>query len=329
MCAVAHSLAEQVQYYGVSSFDEARTLRADGIMHPILVLGTILPHEFESAIEHHVTLTVSDVAYARALNYVASRLGRQCSIHIKVDTGMGRWGFAYKTAFNDILTVASLSHIHAEGMFTHFPVSDKKRFDYTDRQVELFKELVDALGERNVTFRFLHAANSGGILHFKDSHFNLVRPGIMIYGYYPSPGLRDGLSLEQPLTVKSRVALIKEVASRRGIGYGRMFITPKKTRICVVPIGYSHGYPYALSRRVSVLIHGVRYPIAGNVCMDYIMVDLGDNRTIKAGDEVVLLGTSGTEYISANELAAKAKTIAYEIISNLSAHIPRVYINEG
>jgi alanine racemase len=327
MLEVAHALSDQVSYFGVSTFAEGERLRKEGILVPTLILGALLPYEYEEAVRHDLTLSVSDPHYVRSLNAEAARQGKKVKIHFKIDTGMGRWGFQYPGAYKEILELAQLEHVNPEGIFTHFPVADNKKFDYTERQVELFKTLIDELALKGIVFPFVHAANSAGIINFPRSHFNLVRPGISLYGYYPCDSMKDSIGLQYALSVKSKVCLIKEFSEKRGIGYGRSYITPARTRIAVVPIGYSHGYPYALSRKTSVLIHGKRYPIAGNVCMDYIMVDLGIDAHIACGDEVVIIGESGEESMTARELAHKSGTISYEIITRLNAQIPRIYIS--
>lgn len=326
MIEVAHALSTIVNYFGVSSFAEAEALRLEGILVPTLVLGSILPYEYEKAIEHDLTLTVSDSRYAIELNEAAASQGKKVKIHFKIDTGMGRWGFRYPDAFQEIRELIELPHLDAEGVFTHFPVADNKNSDYTYRQLELFKALLDECAKLGISFPYVHAANSAGIINFPESHFNLVRPGITMYGYCPQPALCKEFDPQYALSLKSRVCLIKDFAPKRGVSYGRSYVTSSRTRIAVVPIGYSHGYPYALSKKASVLINGRRFPIAGSVCMDYIMVDIGTDLDVAIGDEVILLGRSGDEEITAYELAQKSGTIPYEIITNLSLNVPRVYI---
>ena len=328
MLEVAHALAEDVNYFGVSSFTEGDKLRKGGILSPILILSSILPYEMGVAIEEDHTLTISEIGYARAVNVHGEGKRKNVKVHIKVDTGMGRWGLPYRDAFAQIKEICRFPFLNVEGIFTHFTVADNEHLDYTDRQIELFKALRDELAAAKITFKYVHAANSAGIINFRESHFNLVRPGIMIYGYYPQEYLHKKLDLEQALSLKGRISLIKEFGPRRGVSYGRKFVTTQHTKIGIVPIGYSHGYPYALSQKAHVLIKGKRYPVAGSVCMDYSMIDLGEADDIMVGDEAILLGQSGSETINAYELAAEANTIPYEIITSLNTQIPRVYINE-
>jgi len=328
MLEVAHALSDMVNYFGVSTFAEGEQLREEGILVPTLVLGSILPYEYKEAIHHDLTLAVSDSRYALELNDAACAQNKKVKVHFKVDTGMGRWGFRYPESFQEIRELVELPYLNVEGIFTHFPVADNRQTDYTERQIELFKALLDECQKIGISFPYIHAANSAGIINYPESHFNLVRPGITMYGYCPCEKMTCDIDLKYALSLKSRVCLIKEMPRKRGVSYGRSYITPEPTHIAVVPIGYSHGYHYALSRKTNVLINGKQYPIAGNVCMDYIMVDIGDDDTIAIGDEVVILGRSGTKEITAYELAKKSGTISYEVITNLSAHIPRVYINQ-
>lgn len=329
MLRLAHELSESVSYFAVSAFSEANALRNDGILTPILILGTVVPDEMEAAVEKDCTFTISDYEYLKRLQGIATGLGKEVKVHFKIDTGMGRWGLPYCEAFQIIRQAASLPHVVAEGLFTHFSVADVCRSDYTDRQIELFKAMRDELANVGIVFPLVHAANSAGLVHFQEAHFNLVRPGIALYGYCPRPAMQKRCSVTPVLSLKSRIALIKRIASQRGISYGRKFVTPSETVIGVVPVGYSHGYPYALSHKAEVLIAGVRYPIVGSVCMDYCMVDLGAGANVVVGDEVVLLGQSGNEAITAYDLANAAGTIPYEILTNLNADIPRVYVHEA
>ncbi len=323
---VADLLSDKVSFFGVATYQEGKALRSQGIDLPILILGPLLPSDFQDAIELDLSLTASDSEYVESINAVAAKLNRKAKLHLKIDTGMGRWGFVYKSAYQEIKNFINSENIIFEGLFTHFPVADDLRSDYTERQLELFQLLIDELDKKNISFKYIHSANSAGVLNYEESHFNLVRPGLMLYGYLPDKQVHDDIVLAPTLSLKSRVSLIKKFAAARGVSYGRNYITPSQTRIAVVPVGYSHGYPYALSAKADVLINGKRFPIAGNVCMDYLMVDLHQDETINIGDEVVLLGSSGAELISAQELADKAGTISYEILTGLNCCIPREYV---
>ena len=324
METVAKMLAGVVDFFGVSCFCEANRLRSSGILSPILILGCLLKEDMVKAAEEDISVTVSDYNYAKILSDIGEESGIKIKAHVKIDTGMGRWGLSYCNAYEDIQKMFKLEGLNVEGIFTHFSVADDVAFDYTFRQIELFNALLDELLKKNISFEYVHSANSAGLINFPESHFNMVRPGIMLYGYAPNSLMRNKIELKPALCLKSRISLIKKFHANRGISYGRKFITDKKTKIGVIPIGYSHGYSYAFGQKAHVLINGKRYSIVGSVCMDYCMVDLGDD-DICVGDEVVLLGASGKDVVSAYELASLAGTIPYEIITNLNARIPRVF----
>ena len=326
MLGIANVLNDKVDYFGVSSLAEARELRKYKILKPILLLGPLLKDEYSEAMKLELTFTVSAMHYLYELDYIAKKLNIKAKVHLKIDTGMGRWGFVYKDAYSQIRDIKKLQNIEAEGLFTHFPVADNIDFDYTERQIELFSLLIDELKKEGIEFKYLHAANSAGIVNFNDSHLNMVRPGIMLYGYLPNRAMQNKIDLKPAIMLKARISLIKIFSASRGVSYGRKYLTKNATRIAVVPIGYGEGYPYALAGKAEVLINGKRYPVAGSISMDYIMIDLNDDTSIQVGDEVVLLGESGKDEITAHELADKANTICYEILTGLNNNIPRVYM---
>lgn len=329
MCKVARMLSSKVDFFGVSCFAEADELRSAGILSPLLILGSVLPEDMPPAAHEDISFSVSGYDYAYKLHELGLRSGMPVKVHVKVDTGMGRWGVPYTEAYEVVKRMRKLDGLSLEGMFTHFSVADDPRIDYTERQIELFSLLVDELHTAGIDFEYVHAANSAAILNYPRSHYSMVRPGIVLYGYSPLPADEDELGLKPCLSLRSRVALIKEFPANRGVSYGRKFVTPARTRIAVVPVGYSHGYLHSLSGKARVLINGKSYPVAGNICMDYCMVDLGTDCAVKVGDNVTLLGEDAQEKITAHELASLAGTIPYEIITNLSNRIPRVYSEEG
>jgi len=194
-------------------------------------------------------------------------------------------------------------------------------------QFERFNQLIDRLTENKVEIPLKHAANSGAVLDMKGSYFDMVRPGIMLYGYYPSQETSKSIPLKPTMTLKSRVIQKKKIKKGTSVGYGRSFITEKDTVIVSIPIGYAHGYRRALSKKGEVLIRGKRYPVVGTVCMDWIMVDVEDDSIVNEDDEVILFGRQGNEYIDLLELCEKLNTIPYEILSQISVNVPRIYIN--
>ncbi|MDP2043740.1 MAG: alanine racemase, partial [Candidatus Omnitrophota bacterium] len=267
--------------------------------------------------------TVCDEGFALALNRKASARNKPIRLHIKVDTGMGRIGVSHDHAFRLAEKIHKLKFIIIDGIFTHFPFADLNR-KFTVFQINLFNKLVSDLKKRGIVIPLVHAANSIGLIDYKDSHFTMVRPGLVIYGLYPKQ--RMDINLKPVLSLKTRVIFIKKVPAGYGISYGHTYITKRPTRIATLPIGYGDGYPRNLSNLAWLLIGGKRKRISGRICMDQIMVDVGSQK-LKIGDEVVLIGAQGKEKITAEELARLAKTIPYEIVCGLGSRIPRIYIN--
>ena len=321
---VAKRLAKLgVDYLAVSGIDEAVILRKNRIKLPILIMGNILSRDIDAVIEHRLTQTISDYQLAYALNQKAKAKDRVVAVHIKVDTGMGRLGILYREAKEFVKSLRHFHNLKIEGLFTHFPSADCDP-EFTNYQIDIFNQLIRELSESGLRIPLLHAANSMGIIKYPNSYFSLVRPGLMLYGLYPKQGL--GIRLKPVLSLKSRVVYLKRMHPGQGISYGRSYITKKQTTIAILPIGYSNGYPRNLSNRSDVLIKGRRFRITGAVCMDQIIVDVGDSK-IKIGDEVVLIGRQGKLDISAEELASICQTIPYEIVCGINSKVARLYIN--
>ncbi|MFH1457992.1 MAG: alanine racemase [Candidatus Omnitrophota bacterium] len=311
-----------VDYLGVASIDEGILLRKAGIRIPVLIMGLILKEDIAPLFKYRLTATVCDEELARALNNRAHLYGKPLDVHIKVDTGMGRIGVLPEEALGLIRKIRRLEFLHIEGIFTHFTLADKDR-DFTGYQIVLFRRLLDELKKEGIRIPLAHAANSMGAIGFKQSHFNMVRPGLVIYGLYPKEGLK--IKLKPVLTLKTKVIFKKRLPRGWGISYGRTYITKSKTGIVTLPIGYGDGYPRLLSNKAPVLIGGRRFKVCGRICMDQMMAGVGDLR-VKIGDEVVLIGSQGKKRITAEELARLSRTIPYEIVCGLGSRIPRVYI---
>jgi alanine racemase len=315
-------VSQGADYLGVASIDEGIILRQAGITLPILIMGLILKKDIEPVFSYRLTTTVCDLELAMALNKMAKRQARPIDVHIKVDTGMGRIGVLYQVAEKLIKKINNMELINIEGIFTHFPLADKNR-EFTLHQINLFECLVDKLNKDGIRIPLVHAANSLGVVGYKSSHFNMVRPGLIIYGLYPAQNLK--IKLKPVLSLKTKVIFVKKLPMGHGISYGHDYITSKESRIATLPIGYGDGYPRNLSGKAPVLIGGKRFKINGRICMDQVMVDVG-NFSVKIGDEVVLIGSQGKNKISAEELARLSGTIPYEIVCGLGSRIPRVYI---
>lgn len=311
-----------VDYLGVASIDEGIALRKEKIEVPVLILGAILKKDIAPLVKYNLCTTVCTQELALALNNLAKLKAKAINIHLKIDTGMGRLGILYKDALPFIRKVSSFKFLRIEGIFTHLACADTDRA-LTLRQIHLFGKLVSGLKREGISIPLAHAANSMGVIAYKESHFNMVRPGLAIYGLYPKGHLK--IKLKPVLSLKSRIVFLKRVPPGFGISYGHEYITKKNTTILTLPIGYGDGYPRNLTNLAAVLIRGRRFKISGRICMDQIMVDVGDS-PVEIGEEVVLIGRQGKSQVSTEELARLSNTIPYEIVCGLGSRIPRVYV---
>ncbi|MFA7254491.1 MAG: alanine racemase [Candidatus Omnitrophota bacterium] len=321
---IAGALAGKVTYFGVATLREALDLKEHHPQTPVFLFGHLFSHELSAALLGGITLSVSSFEKAREISDLSEDLGRKTSVHVKIDTGMGRMGIPVREAASSIEEMTRLKGLMLDGIYMHFPTAEKDD-SFRDTQVRKFGILLQVLEEKNIVFRFRHATNSAATLTLKTPFFNMIRPGLSLYGIYPDPGLKDTAHLEPVLSLKSRITLVKKVRAGESVGYGREFVAKKDTTIAILPLGYSHGYPYAAWKKASVLFHGKRYPLAGKVSMDYIAVNLGTTEA-KEGDTVTLLGEDQNERITAEEIAAWAGTIPYEIVTRLNPHLPRIVI---
>jgi len=320
---VARNLAANgVDFFGVGSIEEAIELREDGFSGAIIILSSVLEKFYDFFLNYNLIPTIVDLGFARNLNRGARARGRPVPVHVKIDTGMGRLGLCYSDAYKFIKELSRFSHLIVNGIYTHFPVADSDP-EFTNRQIEAFNTFVSRLKNEGIEARFLHCANSIGIMRYPQAHFNMVRPGLILYGIQPASNI--ALQLEPVLSLKSKVIFIKRIEKGMSVSYGRTYIAEKARRIATVAVGYADGYPWALSNRSRVIIKNRFFNIAGRVCMDHIMVDVGNTKSIAVADKVTLLGACGNKRITAEELAVRAGTIPYEIISRLSARIPRIY----
>ncbi len=316
----------------VSMLDEAIQLRKIGIKVPILVLSYTDPVRAEEIIQNNITQTVFSHDLARALSKAAVKLGKQARIHVKIDTGMTRVGF--KPGYSAVKDVVAINHLPGmiiEGLFSHFASADELERDYTMLQYERFENIVSELNRIGILIPVKHIANSATIIQYPNLDMDMVRPGIILYGLYPSEEVDKSIIILKPaMELKANIILVKEVEAGVPISYGRTFITKRKTRIATLPIGYADGYSRLLSNRGRVLIHGEYAPIVGRVCMDQCMVDVTDiSREVKTGDVAVLIGAQGENCITADEIAKLTDTIHYEVVSLIGKRIPRFYLKEG
>jgi alanine racemase len=312
-----------VDFFGVASIDEGIRLREAGLRIPILVMGMVLKNDVSPLFRYRLIPTVCDVDFANTLNSRSKALGRPIGVHVKIDTGMGRVGVLHHDAQRLLIKIHKLKHINIEGIFTHFPFADMDR-QFTLYQIYLFNRLLHNLSKEGIHIPLKHSANSIAVLDYKESHFNMIRPGLAIYGLYPKENL--DIHLKPVLSLKTKIIFLKKMPKGYGISYGHDYITKKDTKIAMLPIGYGDGYPRNLSNQAPVLIRGRRFNISGRICMDQVMVDVG-SFSARVGDEVVLIGSQGRNKITAEELASLAGTIPYEIVCGLGSRIPRVYID--
>ena len=317
--------------FGVAFLAEGIQLRKSGIDRPILLLGGIYPGQEKKCIGFNLSTVVFNLEQARALDKAAARLFRKASIHLKVDTGMGRLGIHHLQAAEFLKELKSLRNIELEGIISHFASADELDEDgrrFTERQHEIFAGVVETAHKTGFTPRFIHLANSAATVSLNLPFCNLVRPGIALYGAIPSVDFEGKLDLQPVMRLKSRIAMLKWVDPGMSLSYARTFVSGRRTLVASVPVGYADGYCRALSNRGDVLVRGQRARVAGTVCMDWILLDVTDIPDVAEADEVILLGCSASgECIRAEELAERAGTIPYEIFCGISKRVPRAYLN--
>jgi alanine racemase len=313
-------------YLGVATIDEGALLRKKGFKIPILMLGSILKDEIETAVKNNITQTVADIQLAEAINRYASKVKKKARVHIKIDVGMGRIGIWHEEALGLVARLIKLRHLEAEGIFSHFPSADEDEI-LTRQQIENFYRLIDELEDINIHFKYKHMANSIAVLDYKDSHMNLVRPGLMVYGLYPRKDFNSKkIKLKPALSLYSRIVFIKDVPPGRKISYGGTHTTVSHTKIATIPIGYGDGLSRRISNKGSVLVRGQIAPIVGRICMDQTMVDVGDIAGVKTGDKVTIIGSQNRQRQTAEEIAALCDTIPYEVACWFDNRIPRIYL---
>ncbi|MGD9175203.1 MAG: alanine racemase [Desulfobacterales bacterium] len=324
---------------GVARIEEGIQIRKAGITVPILVFGYTRPHRAGDLLKYDLTQSVYSVATAWELSEAAVSLAAKIKVHLKVDTGMGRLGLLPQNFHSDnpvkinsdtvteTLTIADLDGLELEGIFTHFASADSADKTYAKYQLDLFLNYLKHLQKAGLCPSLTHAANSGAVMDMPRSHLDIVRPGIAIYGLFPSNEVdRQRISLKSAMALKSQIIQLKKVPAGFNISYGSTYTTRQPTTIATVPIGYADGLNRLLSSRGQMLVGGQRVPIVGRVCMDLTMLDVGNVKDVQAGDEVVVFGQQGNETLTVDEMAETLNTINYEIVTGISARVPRVYL---
>ena len=329
---VAKALAnEGADAFSVALIEEAMQLRSSGFKQPILVLGAIPEENYMEAIENNISLTVFSREIAMELSKIAQKCRKPAKIHIKLDTGMSRLGFVIgddnRKVIDEIIEISKLPGIEVEGVFSHFSTSDEKDKSYTLLQLDRFKDVCDKLKTLGLSDVIYHIANSGAIMMYPQSHMDMVRPGIILYGFYPSDEVdRSRLKLTPVMTLKTKITHIKTLEAGRGISYGKEYITEGETKVATVPIGYADGYVRSTAKEGMMLVSGQKVRILGRICMDQCMIDVTNVNNITVGDEVIVFSD---KEILADDVAKWTGTINYEVVCLVSKRIPRVYIKNG
>lgn len=311
---------------GVALLEEAMELKEEGINAPILVFGYISSFDLEKAIERKIRQTVFSYQQALSISRAALNQNKEALIHIKIDTGMRRIGFwPEHKSLEEIEEIYRLPGIKVEGFYTHFACAEKEDKSYTQEQMYRFLTFIKALKEKGFEPGLLHTANSAALIDLPSTHLDLVRPGIALYGLYPSFTQCEKIELKTVLSLKSEIIQLKVVPAGSGISYNHTFRTSHQSIIATLPIGYADGLNRRLSNKGEVLVKGKKVPIVGAICMDQCLIDVSSINDVEVGDEAVLLGAQGKEIITADEIADRLGTISYEVLTSISNRVPRLY----
>lgn len=323
--AMAQVLADEGSHaFGVATLEEGLELRRAGIRQPILVVAGSYMDQLEQIIENQLTPVAHDLPALNRIDAAAQKRGTVLKVHVKIDTGMGRLGFLAGEIESWLPELKILKALIIEGVFSHFSQAESVEGDHTQHQFRVFQDVVARLRSQGITPPLAHLANSAATITLPGAYFDMVRPGIMLYGAYPSSAMKNQIELKPVLSWHTRIMQLKKVPAGTSISYGQSFVTQRESLIATLPAGYADGYQRLLSNRGQVLVRGKRAPVAGRVCMDLTMIDVTDIAGVQQGDEVVLLGGQGYEEITADEMAAWAETISYEILTSISARVPRI-----
>jgi alanine racemase len=330
MDTVASHLAPPADYIGVAVLEEGILLRKMGINTPILVLGGIWEEQIPEFIKYDLTLTASSVERLQQIGQAAEALKKKATVHLKIDTGMERIGVHYYSAHSlQEIALNCCKHVEVEGIYSHFANSDAADLSHARLQLARFNEVLSFYEKHSLpTPPLRHMANSGAILQLCDeAKFDMVRPGILLYGVYPSDEVKRTIDVTPALSWSSKVVYFKVTKPDHPVSYGSTWKSDKNTRVATVPVGYGDGYFRAMSNQAEVIIRGVKVPQVGRICMDQMVVNLGPEGTGYNGDEVMLIGQQGEQRITAEDLARWANTIPYEILTNINTRVPRIYIS--
>ena len=311
---------------GVAILEEGIELREMGVKEPILILYPEFQGREQKILEYDLESTVTDFNLARNLSLEAAKQKKTANVYIKVDTGMGRYGLAPDEAYHFIKRVRDLENIKIKGVLSQLSSAEEKEDDFTLEQISSFRKVLQELEHFNRGFLNKSIANSSAVLNLPESYFNQVRVGLLLYGVYPSPEVSKSIEVKPALSFKSKITFLKELEKGTAVGYGRSYITSRKTKVATIPLGYADGFGRLLSNKAQVLIHCRRAPVIGRVCMDAFMVDVTDIPGVTVGDELVLIGKQGDQEISVDQFAEWNHSINYEALTRMGKRLPKVYL---
>lgn len=325
MCA-NELLRNGADYFGVATVDEAIQLRKAGITTPILLLGFAPKEHLMQLVEMNLTYNIYDLNFAKALSEAAGKSKKTQNVHIKCDTGMGRLGFkGINQTINSIKEILKLPYINIEGIFSHFADAESLDNSYTNYQLNVFMDTLDSLRKEGIHIKYRHIANSSAVINMPQAYFNMVRPGICLYGLYSSERDRNILELKNVMTFKTEIAHIKTVSKGEYLGYGCTYQTKRKSLIATLPVGYGDGYKRTLSNNSYVIVNNQKANLVGLICMDQCMIDVTDVENVKLRDEVILFGDA----LPPKQLADRTDTIHHEFVAGVGIRVPRIYYKEG
>lgn len=322
-----------IKWLAVFSLEDARRLRQAGINQNILVMGYISNDNLEEVVNLDLRMFISDYQTAQALSQIAQKRHKQIPIHIKIDTGLSRFGILDNKAIEIIFKIAQLKGIIIEGLATHFATADEfKRRSYFQKQFQNFQNLINQLGKLKIHIPLIHCANSSTVLLYPEARFNMIRPGLALYGYYDNKDIKEycqkrNIHLYPILSFKTRVALVKNISRGRRISYGYNYQAKKNIKVAVIPVGYYDGVNIQNSNRGYVLIKGKKAKILGRVCMNATIVDISHIPNVRKNDEVVIIGRQGKQQVTADDIARITNTINYEVLTSLRESLPRYYLS--
>lgn len=313
-----------VDYLGVAVVEEGILLREYGITVPILVLGGVWGNQIPLFLKNNLTITASSIDKLRQIEETAEQMKIMAKVHLKIDTGMERLGVHYYNAAKFLAEAYKFKHILVEGIYSHFADSDSADLTHTKLQYERFLEVLSFFDKNSIKPPLRHISNSGAVLQFPEANFDMIRPGILLYGVYPSKEIKKTIIVKPSLTWKSMVVYFKVITPGHPVGYGLTWSTDRNVRAVTIPVGYGDGYFRSMGNKARVIIRGKKYPVIGRISMDQIVVNI-DQDSAYNGDDVILLGTDGKNSISCEDLADWAGTIPYEILTNINTRVPRIY----